>query len=283
MLRKGNNLTMSLPIISIITPSLNQAAFIEENIKSVLQQNYPNVEHIIVDGGSTDGTIDILKKYTHLHWFSETDRGQSDALNKGFHMAKGEIIGWLNSDDTYCPNIFNLIANQFASGKVRVVCGDGFEIDENSCVTSNLYSRHTKPEELIKYWKWKYEFVQPAFFFHRSVFSEIGYLDECLHYAMDYDFFIRLSNRFAIKYIPQPFANLRLYSESKTGRNIKKIVPAYIHEMHKVSRRYWGMPTQMKYYFNLSSFVGAVIFSIGKNILFTPTSKSRAALMRIFK
>ena len=89
------------PLISIITPSFNQGKFIEQTILSVLNQHYPNFEHIIIDGGSTDGSIEILKKYPHLIWKSEKDRGQSEALNKGFEVAKGEIIGWLNSDDVY--------------------------------------------------------------------------------------------------------------------------------------------------------------------------------------
>ena len=91
----------SQPLVSVVTPSFNQAAFIEETIQSVLKQDYPHIEHIVVDGGSTDGTVDILQRYPHLRWISEPDCGQSDALNKGFAMARGEILGWLNSDDTY--------------------------------------------------------------------------------------------------------------------------------------------------------------------------------------
>ena len=282
MLHKGSNLEMPLPKISVVTPSLNQARFIEETIQSVINQKYPDIEHIIIDGGSTEGTIEILKKYPHLHWISEPDRGQAHALNKGFRMATGEIIGWLNSDDTYCPNIFHAIAEEFKNNDIFIVCGDGFETDDNSKVLRPLYSRHTQPEDLIRYWKWKYEFVQPAFFFRRSIFDEIGYLDESLYYAMDYDYFIRLGLRYEFKYIRQPFANLRLYGESKTGRNFQKIVPSYIHEIHKVSKRFWGTPTHLKYYGYLFSFFGAIIFSVIKNIFFTPTSKSRAAVKRLF-
>ena len=99
--------------ISIVTCSYNQAEFIRQNIESVLNQNYPNFEHLIIDGGSTDGTIEILKEYPHLNWVSEPDRGQSDALNKGFRKASGDIIAWINSDDMLAPNaLFNINSNQ---------------------------------------------------------------------------------------------------------------------------------------------------------------------------
>ena len=97
-----------LPKISIVTPSYNSAKFIEDCIQSVLKQNYPNFEHIVIDGGSTDGTVEILKQYPHLKWISEPDEGQSDALNKGFKMAEGDILGWLNADDVYLKNVFQL-------------------------------------------------------------------------------------------------------------------------------------------------------------------------------
>ena len=265
---------------SIITPSFNQARFIEQNIKSVLDQNRTDFEHIIVDGGSTDGTLQNLEKYPHLKWTSEPDRGQSHALNKGFIKAQGEIIGWLNSDDYYCPGIFTSVAEKFRDKKVIALCGDGYEVDEQGSVLRPLSSAHMEPEELIRYWKWRYEFVQPALFFRRSVFDSIGYLDESLNYAMDYDFFIRLGRHTRIHYIPQPLANLRMYPESKTGKNAAKVIPAYIREMQKVSKKYWGSPLQSKYYGYALSLTAAVMFSVLKNLSFSPTSKSRDAIKR---
>ncbi len=272
---------MSLPKISIITPSFNQARFIDANIQSVLAQQYSDVEHIIIDGGSTDGTISILKKYPHLHWISEPDRGQTHALNKGFKMASGEIIGWLNSDDTYCPDIFQVVAEQFENKDVKVLCGDGYETDEDGNITRSLYSRCVSPEILVKYWKWKYEFIQPAFFFHRDVFNEVGFLDENLYYTMDYDFFIRLGKQYMFHYLPKPLANYRLYAESKTGRNFLKFIPDYVWEMQRVSHRNWGKQYQIKYYEYFFSFIGALFYSIIKNLFFSPTSKSRNLFKRI--
>ena len=271
---------MYCPKISIITPSFNQAQFIEENIKSVLSQNYPNIEHIIIDGGSTDGTLEILKKYRHLLYISEQDKGQSQALNKGFKMATGEIIGWLNSDDTYCPEIFQIVAEKFGDKEVMVICGDGFEIDENGKIIRALYSIGTSQEDLIKYWKWRYQFVQPAFFFRKNVFDKVGYIDESLYYAMDCDFFIRLGKMYQFHRIEKPLANYRLHPKSKTGKHFLKFIPDYIWEMHKVSHRYWGKPTSLNYYSYLFSFLTAIVYSFFKNLFFSPTSKSRAALKR---
>lgn len=273
----------SLPKISIVTPSFNQGQFIEANIRSVLDQGYPDVEHLVIDGGSTDDTLEVLKRFPHLKWISEPDRGQTHALNKGFRMATGEIIGWLNSDDTYCPNIFHLVAEQFARPDVAVVCGDGFEIDAQGVRTKPWTSRSASPEILIRYWKWKYEFLQPSFFFRRTVFEHVGYLDEDLYYVMDYEFFIRLGLRHTFQYVPVPLANLRFYPETKSGRNVNKVLPGYIVEMHKVSRRFWGKPTELRYYSYLGSFLGALMVSFLKNILFVPGSKSRIALTKFLK
>lgn len=266
---------------SVITPSFNQTRFIEQNIRSVLDQNRADVEHIIIDGGSTDGTLDVLKKYSHLKWISEPDRGQSHALNKGFKMAGGEIIGWLNSDDYYCPRILSAIAEKFYDKNTMAVCGDGYEVNERGEMMRPLSSRRMQPNDLIRYWKWRYEFVQPALFFRKSALEAIGYLDENLNYAMDYDFLIRLGRHCQIHYIPQPFANLRMYPESKTGQNVAKVIPSYIREMHKVSRRYWGSPLQLNYYSYAASFTAAIMFSILKNIFFSSASKSRQAVKRL--
>ena len=272
---------MTDPKISIVTPSFNQAPFIEENIQSVLQQNYPSFEHIVIDGGSTDGTIEILKKYSHLRWISEPDRGQSHALNKGFNTATGDIIGWLNADDTYCENILHVVAQHFIHPEVMVVYGDGFDIDDYGNILRKRISRGISTEDFIKYWWWKYEYTQPAVFFRRKVFDEVGFIDEELYYAMDHDFFIRLSLKYTFHHIPLPLANFRLYSASKTGRVHQKALPGSIWELHRVSKRYWGNPMQMKYYTYLFSFLGGLLFSLSKNLFFVHGSKSRMVARRL--
>lgn len=274
---------MALPKISVVTPSFNQAAFIESTILSVKEQNYADLEHIVVDGGSTDGTVEILKRHEHVRWVSEPDRGQTHALNKGFRMATGEIFGWVNSDDTYCPGILPIVEERFRDPAVMVVCGDGFEIDERGQVTHPMSSLRASPDRLIRYWKWDFEFVQPAFFFRRSVFEEVGYLDESLYYAMDMDFFIRLGKRYRFHHIPRPLANLRFYETTKSGRNAGKFIPDYVWEFHKVSVRHWGSPASFDYYGYLFSFLGAIGLSILKNAFFLPGAKTNTKLKQLFK
>lgn len=260
---------------SIVTPSFNQASYIEQTIRSVLDQQYPSVEHIVVDGGSTDGTLAILRRYPHIRWISEPDRGQSHAINKGFAMATGEIVGWLNSYDTYIPDSLAIASRGFEDPMVMVVCGDGFEIDEAGTILKPLFSSNATPEALIMFWKWKYQFVQPTFFFRRAVLTEVGDLDEELYYAMDVDFIIRLGQRYPFLYLREPIANLRLHQSSKTGRNISKFLPGYIREMQKVSHRFWGSPMSLQYARYAGSFIFAIALSVVKNVFFLPGSKSR--------
>ncbi len=266
------------PALSIITPSLNQAVFLHESIRSVLDQRYAPCEHIIIDGGSTDGTLRILEQYPHLRWISEPDRGQGHAVNKGFTMASGDIIGWLNADDRYCSGAFEKVANAFMDADVMVVCGDGFRIDENGEITGTLTSGAAAPDHLIRYWRWKYEFVHPSFFFRKSVFDAAGMIDETLTYAMDVDFIIRLGLRYSFTYLHEPLACLRFHPGSKTGRDTRSFIPPHIREMQKVSYRYWGRPWEFRYYRYGASFLGAVCLSVWKNLTLARGSKLRGFL-----
>ncbi|MFI5251109.1 MAG: glycosyltransferase family 2 protein [Bacteroidota bacterium] len=269
---------MNSPRFSIISPSYNQASFIEANIQSVMNQDFSDVEHIIIDGGSTDGTIDILKKYPHLRWVSEPDNGQAHALNKGFKMAKGEIVGWVNSDDMYRPNIFKKVNDAFSDPHVMVVYGDGYEIDAGGRETKPMLTRGMTYENLVKYWTWSCEYVQPSFFYRRQVFQEVGYLDESLQYVMDQEYFIRLTHRYTLQYIPYALSNLRLYESSKTGKGMHHVISPWIWELHRVSVRHWGKPVGAEYLGYLFSFIAALIGSFFKNLFFVRGSKSRTAL-----
>jgi len=241
-------LAKDLPLISVVTPSLNQGAYIEENIKSVLNQNYPNFEHIIIDGGSIDVTIDILKKYSHLIWVSEKDSGQSEAINKGFKRANGEIIGWLNSDDCYESGAFFTAVKELnkAHGKY-VVSGNCSVVDEKGKRIGYCRGRFSNHNDLIKYWDRDYTIPQPSVFFYKDILHEIGYLDETLNYAMDYEFWLRISKRYKIYYIARPLATIRVHSRAKSSPGYEVFEP----EWFRVSREYSGNLFSINYYRHL--------------------------------
>jgi len=234
-----------LPLISIITPSLNQRAYIKHNIKSVLDQNYPNFEHIIIDGSSTDGTIDILKKYKHLIWISEKDGGQSEAINKGFKKARGEIIGWLNSDDCYEPGAFFTVVAELNKvyGKY-IVSGDCSVIDDRGNKVGYCKGRFSDHKDLIKYWDRDYTIPQPSVFFYRDILQECGYLDEKLHYGMDYEFWLRISKHRQIYYIEKPLAKIRVHDHAKSSPGYE----VFECEWFRVSKEYWGGLFSINYY-----------------------------------
>ncbi len=205
------------PLVSIITPSYNQGKFIEETLTSVLSQDYPNIEYIIVDGGSRDGTLDILKKYGHrLVWISEPDQGQSDAINKGFRMAKGEIVAWLNADDIYLPGAVKEAVSHFLSHPdAMMIYGEGYEIDEGSSIKGVFPA--TQRFDLWKLiYVWDY-ILQPTVFFKRSLLDQVGFLDTNLNWCMDWDLWIRIGKKFKIDYVPMVLAKSRVYPGAKTS------------------------------------------------------------------
>lgn len=213
-------LTSSLPFISIITPSLNQGKYLEEAILSVKIQNYPAYEHIIVDGGSQDGTLAILEKYANdpsLRSISEPDLGQSNALNKGFRMAKGDIIGWLNADDRYAPGCFHTISVFLQSHpEVDIVYGDYRYIDKLGKTVSSRLEIDFDPF-ILRYLHVLY-IPSTATFFRRRIFDNGHYLREDFHYAMDYEFFLRLSLQgYKFTHIRQPLADFRWHGLNKSS------------------------------------------------------------------
>ncbi len=202
------------PKISIITPSYNQGQFIEDTIQSVLNQNYPNYEHIIIDNCSTDGTVEILKKYPHLRWISENDDGQSDAINKGFHKATGDIIAYLNSDDQYCPGIFFIVADYFLKHlKCKWLCGNVLYADSKGIVFAKkkpLYSPF-----ILRFAS--SSVYQPSIFLRRQVLIEVGYLREDFHTVMDQEWFCRIAESYPPDIIDKDFAIFRWHVESKSS------------------------------------------------------------------
>jgi glycosyltransferase involved in cell wall biosynthesis len=242
------------PQISIVTPSYNQGRYVERTIASVLSQHVGKLEYIVIDGGSTDETLSILKRYgDQLRWISEPDRGQSDAINKGVALSSAPIIGWLNSDDIYYAGALDKVLAYLDSNRdVDVVYGGAHHIDEDDRVIEEY---PTQP------WDWdqlkEICFIsQPASFLRRRVFDDYGPLDVSLRYSMDYEYWLRLGKkgvRFA--YLPQILAATRLHDDAAT---VAKRIACH-QEINVVTRRHLGS-TPDKWIFN---YAHAVVERLG--------------------
>ncbi|MFW6116413.1 MAG: glycosyltransferase family 2 protein [bacterium] len=203
------------PKVSIVTPSYNQGQFIEETIRSVLLQGYPNLEYIIIDGGSTDGSVDVIRKYEPwlAYWVSEPDEGQADAINKGFARARGEIMAWLNSDDTYLPTA---IQSQVAALRSRKDCGfvygDVLYVDEDGEL---IYKGYGRPYSVLDLLRLSIP-AQPTTFMRRDMYEEIGPLNARFHYSMDSEYWARAAKVTDFLYNPKSIATYRLHGASKT-------------------------------------------------------------------
>ena len=223
------------PPITVVTPSFNQAKFIGKTIESVLHQGYPNLEYIVVDGGSSDGTQDILRRYgDRVRWISERDRGQADAVNKGVALGRGDIIGWLNSDDLFVPGALHRAARVFAaSPDVGVVYGDADHILEDGArygpyPTSPFDHRRLAETCFI---------CQPAAFIRRRAFDDVGGVDADLQFCMDYDLWIRLGRRHRFVYLGEVLAQSRLHDRAKTLASRR----AVIEEIMATVKRHYGV------------------------------------------
>ncbi|MBN2145990.1 MAG: glycosyltransferase [Anaerolineales bacterium] len=213
------------PQISIITPSYNQAPFLERTIRSVLLQGYPNLEYIIIDGGSTDGSVEIIRKYEPwlAYWVSEKDYGQSQAINKGLRRSSGEIIAWLNSDDIYLPGALSRVVEEMQSSQAAIVYGECKLVDQNGDFIADYRTENPVTfKNLIHYWKYHYGCPpQPAVFFRRCVVDTVGYLDESLHYALDYEYWLRVAQRYTFEPVHAVLANYTVHPDSKTGKGFE--------------------------------------------------------------
>jgi glycosyltransferase involved in cell wall biosynthesis len=202
--------------VTVVTPSYNQGRFIRKTIESVLSQDFPNLEYIVIDGGSTDQTVEILKSYgKRFFWLSEADHGQAQAINKGWQRAKGSIFAWLNSDDVYLPGaIWSAVKHLQRHPQFAAVYGDAYHIDEDGCILNRFPTKPFDAYRLVE----DNCICQPTTFIRRAVLEEVGFLDEGLDLCMDYELWIRISKQYPLDYLPEYLALSRLYPSCKTMR-----------------------------------------------------------------
>lgn len=208
----------AVPRISVVTPSLNQGAFIEQALASVHEQDYPNLEHIVIDGGSTDETLAVLRRFeSRLAYVqSQRDDGQTDALIQGFSRATGDILAWLNADDLLEPNTLANVAKHFVSRATdRFVFGDSSWIDRGG----HLIKRKREMPFLRSVWLRTYDYIpQPSAFWRRSLYDEVGGLDPTFRLAMDADLFARMSERTRINHVRQQWSSMREHPDQRNVR-----------------------------------------------------------------
>ncbi len=218
---------MKLPLISIVTPSFNQAKFIRATIDSVLSQEYPNLEYFVMDGGSTDGTVEILKSYgDKIKWESKKDGGQADAINKGMRQSKGELLAYINSDDIYLPGALRLVGEYYAKTGEDWITGDCLTIDEKGIKSRNnwvfsYYKRFLMAIYSPLTLKLADSMLpQPSTFWSHKAYEKVGEFDIKYHYALDYDYWLRMAKYYVPHDLKVPLSGFRIQQDSKsqTGR-----------------------------------------------------------------
>jgi glycosyltransferase involved in cell wall biosynthesis len=221
----------------VVTPSFQQGRFIRRNIESVLEQGEADWEHIVADGGSTDETVEILKSHPHLRWVSEKDGGQSEALNKGIRMARGRWIVWINSDDHLLPGCFDALRGFLADNpRAEFIYSNLLFVDAEGREMARHRAHYSAQGQSLYYW-WRggVGFPQPGSFFTRELWEKHGPFDESLHYAMDYDFWLKISQSVEFLWLDAWLAAYRLHGESKTLEGWRP----FLNEQIAITRRYW--------------------------------------------
>jgi len=224
------------PLVTIVTPSYNQAQFLPATIESVLGQNYPNIEYIIIDGGSDDGSLEVIQQYAHhlSFWISQPDQGQSDAINKGLNHAHGEVLAYLNSDDTLEPKaVAEAVVFLQDHPEVGMVYGDANFIDQHGRVIGRFPAAQTNYRRLRRGYV---HIPQAAAFWRADLYHQVGPLDTSLFFAMDYDLWRRLARITTLHYRPGVWANFRLHADAKTIAADDRCWP----EMIRIHRRDGG-------------------------------------------
>lgn len=231
--------------VSVIAPVYNSAEFLEESILSVLNQTYPNIEYIIMDGGSTDGTAEIVQKYAdRLTFISEPDRGQSDAINKGWKRATGDILAWLNADDLYAPNAVELAVNYLqAHPETMWVYGRADYLYEDGTPGNFRYA--TFEWDYDKFFTHGCFIVQPTVFLRKEVIETFGYIDESLDYGMDYEYWLRIGKEFPAVFVPEINVTVKIFPETKSRNGGYK----RMQELEKILNKYGAttLPSTMRH------------------------------------
>jgi glycosyltransferase involved in cell wall biosynthesis len=222
-----------LPLVSIVTPSLNQGRYLDAAIRSVAEQDYPRVEHLVVDAGSSDETLEVLARHPSVQWVSEPDEGQADAIAKGFSRAGGEVLAWLNADDLYLPGAIATAVDALRTSGAGLVYGGWRQIDEDGALLKDVPVQPWSYERLLE----RANFVpQPATFFTRAAYDAVGGIDTRYHYALDHDLWLRIGARFPVHVVDATLAAFRVHPASKSVAEADR----FARETVQVSRRNGG-------------------------------------------
>lgn len=239
------------PRISVITPSFNQGQFLEQTLRSVLLQGYPNLEYIVIDGGSTDESVAHLRRYEPWlsYWVSERDRGQSHAINKGFQRATGEILCWLNSDDYFPPDTLRVVAETLAAGTGNfALLGDAVTDFQDGRAPVFERGAYVNRRRLLEYWR-GYPLHQPSIFWRREVFEKVGLLREDLHLIMDFDYWARIAEHFHFVKVERVLSHRNHHDAAKTSDNCA----SYFADLRRRRHDYWGSKTSLDYWWLTAS------------------------------